>query len=926
MRKIILLIFVLLFNATLIFSQVRSANLIDREFNEAENLFFQRKYNFSREAFLFYLRKRPLSTNDMLYYYIGATYFQDKQYENAIKYYKIAFDLKDSYSHANSVANSYYQIENYKESLLWYRRSTDRIRSLYDTSFTNTITVLSNMSENTVTNILYIGTNNLNSIDIKNIYSFQVPIIENTISITNEATNNSINTVNNISPSNNTNTNDIFNTDVTNVFSNLTNENIILTNTFTSNITNNNQKNLVNYFDDSISKMFTVENIFTNSVMSNVYTNTVSITNKSLVFTRNNNMFLQNLNAYSADTNSQIMSDKPMLTLFEVDDTATLTTNRNTNTTTNMTTISKVFGTNVITTFDNVNTIPMYYSAYLHMGHAYIKLKDYESAAMSYEIFLTNAGENYYQKDSLSKVITLIRENESKNTFDELTNKLRVITNESDLSITTDLKDFDNITRKSTVFTNGDKTTFTSFPNGNKIFEYINTNNASVKETMLANGEKYIDTLFADGSIKKEKFNKNTIESIWIKTHDNNIYEYIANENGIPVNKMNITENGENKIVVARYDGSISQITKSDESVTYYNRGSFGDEIKRVEYNDGSSLKEVYMPDGSVIHEKKNTDGSINILANYSDGSIKKTTTDSEGLSSTEIILADGSKQTRVSKDFEQFSFEYRTVADDGSIIIKSILEDGTTKIQKQNADGSSSIESIITDGTVLNETKLPDGSIVQYSTALDGTTKKVTTKPSGEKIEEIVKPDGSTSELINYADGATELKTTSALGEKIIDKKDNLGNSNITTSYTDGRVVSKIVKVDGTVIDIESNNGIRDTKIIKNGMSIIIKEAPDKDRVVEVFNSLNEGVDEITAKSIIEDESLKDFNIDISEIVNILVVEAPIQEPITTVDETLNAEEDNTLSENVVDDNTLSENVVDDNTLSENTEDANLE
>lgn len=893
MRKIILLIFVLLFNATLMFSQVRNANLVDREFNEAENLFFQRKYNFSREAFLFYLRKRPLSTNDMLYYYIGATYFQDKQYENAIKYYKIAFDLKDSYSHANSVANSYYQLENYKESLLWYRRSTDRTRSLYDTSFTNTMTVLSNISENTVTNILYIGTNNLNSIDIKSIYSLQLPVIENTISITNEATNSSINILNN------TNTTDIFNTDVTNMLSNVSNKNMMFTNVSINNITDDNSKMLINYFDDSISKMFTMGDIFTNSVITNIYTNTVTITNKSLVFTRNNNMYLQNLNAYSVDTNSKIMSDKPMLTLFEVDDTATLTTNRNTNTTTNMTTISKVFATNVITTFDNVNTIPIYYSAYLHMGHSYLKLKDYENAAMNYEIFLTNAGDNYYQKDSLSKVITLIRENEAENTFDEFTNELRIITNESDLSITTDLNDFDNITRKSTIFTNGEKTTFASFPNGNKIFEYINTNGASIKETMLPDGEKYIDTLFADGSIKKEKFNKNTIESIWIKTHDNNTYEYIVNENGLAVNKINITDNGEDEIVVARYDGSISKIIKSDESVTYYNRGSFGDEIKRVEYNDGSSLKEVYMPDGSVIHEKKNTDGSINILANYSDGSIRKTTIDSEGLSSTEIILADGSKQTRVSKDFEEFSFEYRTIGDDGSIIIKSILEDGTTKIQRQNADGSSSVESIKTDGTVINETKLTDGSIVEYSTDLDGSTKKVTTKPSGEKIEEIVKLDGYTSELINYPDGASEFKATNALGEKTLEKKDNLGNSNIMTNYTDGRVISKIVKVDGTIIGIESNNGIRNTKISKNGMSIIIKEVPDKDRVVEVFNVLNEGVDEITAQSIIGDESLKDFNIDISEIINILVLDTLTQEATTTIDEALNTDEDNTLDEN---------------------------
>ena len=94
---------------------------IDREFYNAEKLFFQKKYNFAREAFLLYLKRRPLSTNDMLYYYIGACYFQDKQYENAINYYKLAFDINDSYSYCNNIANSYYQLKNYEDALLWYK-------------------------------------------------------------------------------------------------------------------------------------------------------------------------------------------------------------------------------------------------------------------------------------------------------------------------------------------------------------------------------------------------------------------------------------------------------------------------------------------------------------------------------------------------------------------------------------------------------------------------------------------------------------------------------------------------------------------------------------------------------------------------------------------------------------------------------------
>ena len=82
MKKIIIIfiIFFSLFNLLFAQNLAPSGNAnLDREFFNAEKLFFQKKYNLSREAFLLYLKKRPLSTNDMLYYYIG------RQNDNACK-------------------------------------------------------------------------------------------------------------------------------------------------------------------------------------------------------------------------------------------------------------------------------------------------------------------------------------------------------------------------------------------------------------------------------------------------------------------------------------------------------------------------------------------------------------------------------------------------------------------------------------------------------------------------------------------------------------------------------------------------------------------------------------------------------------------------------------------------------------------------
>ena len=190
MKKIII-VFIVFFN--FLFSQnsdlknlnTNSINL-DREFLNAEKLFFQKKYNLSREAFLLYLKKRPLSTNDMLYYYIGACYFQDKQYQNAIEYYKLAFDINDSYSYCNNIANSYYQLKNYKEALIWYNRSAERLYSLYLSNIDEEILDGFTIWQNVVTNTVFIGDFNLSKDLIENYNSSNNINNENIEEITEE--------------------------------------------------------------------------------------------------------------------------------------------------------------------------------------------------------------------------------------------------------------------------------------------------------------------------------------------------------------------------------------------------------------------------------------------------------------------------------------------------------------------------------------------------------------------------------------------------------------------------------------------------------------------------------------------------------------------------------------------------------------------
>ena len=212
----------------------------------------------------------------MLYYYIGACYFQDKQYENAIDYYKLAFDINDSYSYCNNIANSYYQLKNYEDALIWYRRSAERLYSTYTAKLNYEIMTNYTVYQNTVTNTVFISdalenSSNNSADDI----SFTNEISENT-SLTQE------------------------------IISDSTTDYIL------DAVNNTNYENNINKLNNTFTKL----PLFTNVVITNTYTNDYIFTNTTVIFEANNNFNIEKIlkkiknNKRISDSNKKIISKK----------------------------------------------------------------------------------------------------------------------------------------------------------------------------------------------------------------------------------------------------------------------------------------------------------------------------------------------------------------------------------------------------------------------------------------------------------------------------------------------------------------------------------------------------------------------------------------------------------------------------------------
>ena len=873
--KKLLIIFSIFISLSSLFAQNAAPNderNIDREFYNAEKLFFQKKYNFAREAFLLYLKRRPLSTNDMLYYYIGACYFQDKQYQNAIDYYKLAFDINDSYSYCNNIANSYYQLKNYEDALLWYNRSIERLYSPYTTKLNYEVLTNSIVSKNVVTNTVFI---------------FNVDEVSSSESITNLSLTNELSTNTYLTTESPTN-------DMTLVSTNSSTESIISTNTASTNtmstnyisdaINNLNQanENIKNTIDNTFTKL----PLFTNVVITNTYTNDYEFTNTTVIFEANTNFSLEVVDPLSSST-----SLPPDSVTNEAGDSNTVTLNTNSTVTgstyviteenpytvTNIVVMTNVMDTNGnmieiktnVASVDEYNSWALYYSAYLNMGHTFLALGEITNAAISYEIFLTNVGNDYYQKESLERVIALIRSNDTSIRFMPFTNNYRVNTN-NDGSITTE-----------NIFPNFDYERETIYPNGVRIV-YENgkiektkmySNNYEVSDTIYPYGKREIETVFENGDTRVETYMIDNSKSINTKTASGDTFEYTLYPDGSFINRKTLDIN--KAFVVERSDGSITTNYKDDNGAFFYTRSLDGTEVKRTEDNLGNIKTETKRVDGAVIVKTENPDGSYVVVANYIDGSIGTTTVDTNGISNLKIVYPDGRVEERNSSGAGAGTFSYNVKADDGSIITKTYNEDGSFTVVTKKVDGTVITDTVAND--TISEIKMPDGTTIKRIIRQDGSRETTTLNKDSSTVTEIVsadsssitttvKPNGSSIVVIRDVAGNTETTATEADG-----------STSTSKTYVDGRSTVNEVRADGVTIDIE-NDGRNKTTVARDaeGYVLEMKQYKNEDPEITLLDALGEAVEIEVAKTVIR---RMDLNIKAEDIDNLKVPPPPVTE-----------------------------------------------
>lgn len=843
------IIFIFAILSSFLFGQNNDRN-IDREFYNAEKLFFQKKYNFAREAFLLYLKRRPLSTNDMLYYYIGACYFQDKQYENAIDYYKLAFDINDSYSYCNNIANSYYQLKNYEDALIWYRRSAERLYSTYTAKLNYEIMTNYTVYQNTVTNTVFISdalenSSNNSADDI----SFTNEISENT-SLTQE------------------------------IISDSTTDYIL------DAVNNTNYENNINKLNNTFTKL----PLFTNVVITNTYTNDYIFTNTTVIFEANNNFNIEVVNPNepaASDSNTVSLS-----TNSTISGSSYVITEKNPYSITNIIIMTNTTDTNGniveiktnAASVDKYNTWALYYSAYLNMGHTFLAMGDITNAAVSYEIFLTNAGSDYYQKESLEKVISLIRSNDSSVKFIPFTNNYRINTN-NDGSITTEniFPNFDY--ERETIYTNGVKIIY---ENGKTEKTKMYSNNYEISYTIYPYGKREIDILFENGDRKVETYMTDSSKSISTKTSSVDIFEYTLYPDGSFINTK--TSESNKSFTAERSDGSVTTNYKDDSGTFFYTRSLEGTEVKRTEDNFGNIKTETKRSDGAVIVKTENPDGSYIVTANYIDGSIGTTSVDTNGISNLKMVYPDGRVEERKSDSAGSGTFSYNIKSDDGSIITKTYNEDGSFTVVTKKVDGTV-ITDTISDNTI-SEIKMHDGTAIKRIIRQDGSRETTTINTDSSTVTEVTDADSSSITTTVKPNGSTVIYTKDALGNTETTATEPDGSMYNSKNYTDGRSLIHEVRADGVIIDIE-DDGKNKTTIAKDGEGYILemKQYKNEESEITLIDALGEAVDIETAKTVIR---RMDLNIKAEDIDNIKLPSIQ-SEPIETENNTAETEENNT-------------------------------
>ncbi|WP_028330840.1 tetratricopeptide repeat protein [Brachyspira alvinipulli] len=857
---------------------------IDKEFYNAEKLFFQKKYNFAREAFLLYLEKRPLSTNDMLYYYIGACYFQDKQYENAINYYKLAFDINDSYSYCNNIANSYYQLKNYEDALVWYNRSIERLHSPYITKLNYEVLTNYTVSQNVVTNT---------------IFTFDVNAVSSNENITNISIGtNELGSTNLISP-----------IDTNTMSTNLSSD----TNAISDAINNLNQSNetIKNTLDNTFTKL----PLFTNVIITNTYTNEYEFTNTTVIFEANTNFNLEVVDPSVSETSlppdnvtNEMNTGDSNNVVMNTNSTTTGSTyvvteeNKNPYIVTNIVIMTNVMDTNGnmveiktnIASVDLYNTWALYYSAYLNMGHTFIALGEITNAAIAYEIFLTNVGNDYYQKESLEKVISLIRSNDTSVKFIPFTNNHRVNTN-NDGSITTEniYPNFDY--ERETLYDNGVRITY---ENGKVERTKMYSNNYEVSDTIYPYGKREIEILFENGDRRIETYMTDNSKSINTKTSSGDTFEYTLYPDGSFINRKTLDSN--KAFVVERSDGSITTNYKDDNGAFFYTRSLDGTEVKRTEDNSGNIITETKRVDGAVIVKTENPDGSYVVVANYIDGSIGTTTVDTNGISNLKIVYPDGRVEERNSGASGAGTFSYNVKADDGSIITKTYNDDGSFTVVTKKVDGTVITDTVAED--TISEIKMPDGTTIKRIIRQDGSRETTTLNRDSSTITEVVAADSSSITTTAKPNGSITIVTRDVAGNTETTVTEADGSTSTTKTYVDGRSTVNEVRINGVTIDI-NNDGRNKTTIAKDaeGYIVEIKQYKNEDPEITLVDSLGEAVDAETAKTVIR---RMDLSITVEDIDN-LKKETENTDNTAVTEETATTENTETTEETATTENT---------------------
>ena len=557
-----------------------------------------------------------------------------------------------------------------------------------------------------------------------------------------------------------------------------------------------------------------------------------------------------------------------------------------------------------VASVDLYNTWGLYYSAYLNMGHTYLTLGDITNAAISYEIFLTNVGSDYYQRESLERVISLIRSNDTSVKFMPFTNNYRVTTN-NDGSITTEnlFPNFDY--ERETIYPNGVKIVY---ENGKIEKTKIYSNNYEVSDTIYPYGKREIEIMSENGDKRIETYMIDNSKSINTKTSAGDIYEYTLYPDGSFINRKTLENN--KAFVVERSDGSITTNYKDENGIFFYSRSLDGTEVKRTEDNLGNIVTETRRVDGALIVKTENPDGSYTVVANYVDGSIGTTTVDTNGMSNLKIVYPDGRVEERSSQGAGAGTFSYNVKADDGSIITKTYNEDGSFTVVTKKVDGTVITDTVGTD--TISEIKMPNGTTIKRIIRQDGSKEAITLNKDSSSVTEVVAADSSSVTTTIKPNGSSIVVIKDIYGNTETTSTEPDGSTSTTKTTTDGKTTINEVRANGVTIDIE-NDGRNKTTIAKDaeGYVLEMKQYRNEDPTITLVDALGEAVDIETARTIIRN---MDLNIKAEDIDNLKV----IQEETEAVEENVATEENTTADENA------EENITEQNT--QNTENTTIE